>query len=171
MNQPDWTNLKGGYGKPYDPRPVIDEIRASSLNQAAWKELWDELHHQGDVGEASYAAVPLLVTACSESNRDWNFYGLVSTIETERHRCKNPSLPSWLTDDYRGALAKAKELALQDLSNANDRLLIRSAMAVVAVASGDRKLGAVLQSIDDSDLSELLNDWCSWDQLYRPETE
>jgi len=59
----DWGELNDGYGAPYDPRPAIAKLRAEPLDQAAWGELWNELHHQGDVGAASYAAVPLLVDA------------------------------------------------------------------------------------------------------------
>ena len=60
-----------------------------------WDELWDELNHQGEVGVASYAAVPELVRIAGGATcRDWNIYGLVATIEVERHRKGNPSVPA-----------------------------------------------------------------------------
>jgi hypothetical protein len=56
-----WSNMSGGYGTPLDPRPLLERLGADSNTTEVWQELWDELHHQGDVGEASFAAVPFLV--------------------------------------------------------------------------------------------------------------
>ena len=87
LNDPRWNTLAGGYKTPYDPSDALRRIEAG---KDAWDELWQELHHQGDVGEASYAAVPHLVRIAKLlPRRDWNFYGLVSTIEVERHRKSN----------------------------------------------------------------------------------
>jgi hypothetical protein len=33
-------------------------LQSNTDSSKAWDELWNELHHQRDVGEASYAAVP-----------------------------------------------------------------------------------------------------------------
>lgn len=56
-----WSDLKGGYRMKFDPRPFLSSIETDEDTDAAWHELWEELHHQGDVGDASYAAVPHLV--------------------------------------------------------------------------------------------------------------
>jgi hypothetical protein len=61
-----WKGLKGGYRIPYDPRPVLRNLEEGKDLSDAWSELWDELHHQGDVDVASYAAVPHLVRIHSE---------------------------------------------------------------------------------------------------------
>ena len=163
----EWSELRGGYRQAYDPRPAVETLRRAPLDRTAWKELWDELHHQGDVGEASYASLPLLVEACQSGPRDWNFYGLVATIETERHRVSNPDLPSWLEDEYRRAVAQAKTLALGDLTTSTDPLVVRTAVAVVVLAAGDLKLGAWLSHLDSSEVAEMLEDRLAWSQLYR----
>jgi len=99
LNDPIWKNLKGGYGVPYDASVPLARLERGDAE--VWEELWQELHHQGDVGDASYAAVPQLVRICGDlSGRDWNLYGLVSTIEVERHRKSNPPLPKWVRGDY-----------------------------------------------------------------------
>ena len=52
-----WSNLTGGYRTPFDPRPLLAELEIGQDPHTTWDKLWEELHHQGDVGDASYAAV------------------------------------------------------------------------------------------------------------------
>ncbi len=153
-SDPKWNELRGGYGIPYDPRPTIAALRADPLNQESWDTLWNELHHQGDVGDASYAAVLLLIDACGSTSRDWNFFGLIATIEVGRHQPHNPPIPQWLLPAYETAMARARELALDDLRTTTDPYVIRSTMAVVALAAGERELGTLLAKIDSSEITE-----------------
>lgn len=107
LTDPKWTSLAGGYGDLYDPRPALSKIAAGVAVSSVWEELWNELHHQGDVGEASYAAVTALVEIYSDGRPlDWNLFALCATIEVERHRRRNPLLPEWLHDDYATAWQK-----------------------------------------------------------------
>ena len=160
-----WTSLLGGYQVPYDPSDALSRLEQG---QDAWPELWDELHHQGDLGVASYAAVPQLVRIASRADRrDWNFYGLVSTIEVERHRTSNPPLPDWLTDDYDAALRQMQRLALHDLPQVADPITVRTLLAALALCKGQAKLGALLAGLDDSELDELVDDRLAWDELYK----
>ena len=168
--RPDWSELHGAYRRPYDPRRAIAVLQQDATNREAWTELWNELHHQGDVGEASYAALPLFVEACRSGLRDWNFFGLIATIETERHRLTNPVLPTWLDGAYADALREAKRMAVEDLTTATDPLLIRTAVAVVALASGQRELGALLAHAETSEVREVLEGWLAWSTLYRDGT-
>jgi hypothetical protein len=107
-------------------------------------ELWRELHHQGDVGVASYAALPQLVRISEARGKsDWNLYALTATIEIERHRKTNPPLPDWLSPSYKVAWDGLVNLALSDLAGEPDELTLRSALSVIALGSGDLKLGAL----------------------------
>jgi len=99
-DDPRWKEMKGGYKVIYDPRPALRSLEKGVNLDAAWDELWNELHHQGDVGEASNAAIPHLVRIQKQTrNLDWNLYALVSTIETQRHAKNNPALPGHLKVD------------------------------------------------------------------------
>jgi hypothetical protein len=60
-DDPRWRALKGGYREIYDPTPALARLESGVALGEAWEELWNELHHQGDVGEASYTVVPGLV--------------------------------------------------------------------------------------------------------------
>jgi hypothetical protein len=129
-----------------------------------WDELWQELHHQGDVGDASYAAVPHLVRiAGTFSQRDWNLYGLVSTIEIERHRKSNPPL---LAESYRAAWQQLLTVALGDLRDSQDGPTLRSILGAVALAKGDLKLGALVSYSDDSEITEILEQRDAWSEAY-----
>lgn len=165
IDEAPWHELRGGYKMPYDPRPAVRLLRENPLHEEAWSELWDELHHQGDLGEASYAAVPLLVEACSSGPRDWRFHGLISTIETERHRRSNPPVPEWCVKEYRDAVQGARALALEDLATTTDALVVRTAVAVIALAAGCFELGAMLGHMDGSEITEWLDDR-GWSPLY-----
>lgn len=90
----------------------------------------------------------------------------MSTIEVERHRKSNPKLPSWLASDYREALQGAKMLALTDLADSTDPLVIRSATSVVALAGGALELGALLAHSDTSEIRETLDQQLGWSEFY-----
>jgi hypothetical protein len=158
-----WPTLSGGYRKPYD---VSNALRRMEAGENVWEELWEELHHQGDLGEASYAAVPQLVRICGARDTDWNLYAITATIEVERHRASNPPIPVWLVDSYSEAWTNLAALALRDLAGSPDLLMLRSALSVVALARGDLKLGALLGWTDESEIAEYLEEHMAWSELY-----
>jgi len=56
-----WNHLTGRYKTPFDPRPFLRRLENQQDTETAWQELWEELHHQVDVGDASYTAIPELL--------------------------------------------------------------------------------------------------------------
>lgn len=163
-----WKELKGGYKVSYDPSSALRKLESGKEVQEAWDELWQELHHQGDIGEASYASVPHLVRIHQENgNLDWNLYALVSTIEIERHRETNPPIPVWLEPSYKKAWSNLLDLALQDIPEANDDTTLRAILGAIALAKGRLELGAVISNFEESELIELLDEYMGWSELYR----
>jgi hypothetical protein len=82
FNDQRWEHLTGGFKIPFDPRPCLRQIESTQNTDDARKELWEELHHQGDVGSASYAAVPELVRFHRMGGAaDWNLYAIVAIID------------------------------------------------------------------------------------------
>ena len=168
LDDPRWGQLEGGYRVPYDPRAALRRLEERDDHREVWAELWNELHHQGDVGSASYAAVPQLVALHRRSRKlDWNLYALASTVEVERHRKSNPPIPDWLLSDYQAAWLTLVELALDELKAPIDATTLQCVLAVLALGKGDLKLGAFLSDLDRSELDELLDDQLSWRELYR----
>jgi len=92
INEILWAEPTGGYRLPYDPRSVLNKLKANLPD--AWHELWQELYHQGDVAEASYATVPFLVGEYRQlAQPNWNVLALVATIELARDNPSNPRVP------------------------------------------------------------------------------
>jgi len=164
LDDPKWKKLKGGYGELYDPTPALRRLEAG---EDVWSELWNELHHQGDVGEASYAAVPqLLRIAKALPERDWNLYALAATIEVERHRKSNPPVPGWLKEDYDSAWRELRDIGVSDLLETEDPETVQSILGVLALAAGNIKLGALVAHLDSSELDEILEQQQAWSELY-----
>jgi hypothetical protein len=91
-----WTKLLGGYRMAFDPRSALQNLESNLRVKEAWHELWEELHHQGDVGEASYAAVPHLVRIYRERGAiDWNTYAIVAVMPTNVDTSTVPSPTIW----------------------------------------------------------------------------
>jgi hypothetical protein len=167
LDDPKWKQMHGGYRAPYDPTPGLKRLEAGQDQAAVWEEFWNELHHQGDVGEASYAVVPqLLRIAKARQDLDWNFYALVSTIEIERGKKGNPPLPDWLKESYERAWADLLDVGIRDLKRSDDPISTRCILGALAISRGDRRLGAILSCLDESEYDELLDKYLAWSQSY-----
>ena len=72
----------------------------------AWNELWEKLHHQGDVGEASHCS-PESGPNFWSAESDWKTYPWSLSLKA-RGKGKNPEIPEWLNEE--------KFSAIQDLA-------------------------------------------------------
>jgi hypothetical protein len=62
LDDPRWKTYRGGYNREtFDSISLIRELQRSGFTESFWEKVWEDLHHQGDVGEASYAIIPYLV--------------------------------------------------------------------------------------------------------------
>jgi hypothetical protein len=97
FEDPRWTGLKAGYRTPIDLRPLLQRLESDRDPKEAWHQLWEQLYHQGDVGEGSFAAVPHLVRIHRlRGIADWNTYAIAATIELSRGKDGNPDVPDWI---------------------------------------------------------------------------
>jgi len=132
-----WQNLAGGYRTEFDPRPLLSKLEAGDDPETTWHALWDELQHQGDVGEASYAAVPHIVRAYRQRRvNGWNTYAIVAVIELARGNGKNPEVPDWLKEDYHQAIRELAEIGATEVFRANDPDEVRAILSILALVVG-----------------------------------
>ena len=159
-NDARWSELRGGYRVPYDPRPALAKLEQAADAPAAFKELWDELHHQGDVDTASYAAVPHLVQLHAKHGQQGvDTYSLLGCIELARRAAHNPPFPTWLGAGYEEAWRRLAHLAADDLARTSDPLLTPAAMGPLALARGLPRPGHILPDRTDDELEEMLKQY------------
>jgi len=155
-----WKELKGGYKITYDvsiPLRLLQETEDKERINKIYEELWEELHHQGDVGLASYLALPQLVMIGRTKNLfDWNLLGLCSVIEQQRHLPSNPPLPDQYKEYYDNGLLELQEFITSNIGNAQDEITLRMALSALATCKGQVKLGKAIMELDDDVLDEFL---------------
>jgi len=151
LNDERWSSLKGGYKVVYDPRPALRALALRYNDKTVWDELWNELHHQGDVGDASYAAIPEIVRISREhAPANWGVYGLAAVIEEARLiDRRNPPIPGWIEPHYKAAWQTLFQLALRDLAVAEDEATVTYALAVVALHRGSLGLARMAMCTED----------------------
>jgi hypothetical protein len=158
LDDPKWKSFFGGYRIPYNPTAALRQLYAGEHQEAAWAELWQELHHQGDVGEASYASVPPLVKILEDAPApEWNGYSLIATIEIERKRTPNPPIPEWLLPEYESAWNHLLSMALRDCAEVQNPQTARAILGVLALCKGFREIGAIVSHFDESEIKEIFD--------------
>ncbi len=151
-----WSNLSGGYRTAFDPRPLLARLETEHDTAAVWHKLWEELHHQGDVGEASYASVPHLVRIHRTSGIiAWNSYAIVAIIELARKKGNNPEIPKWLEEDYLLAIQELAEISAAEISRTDEPEAVRAILSVIAIAKGLRTYGRFLAWYSENELLEI----------------
>ena len=155
-----WKTLQGGYKTDYDASIPLRKLEGTNNKgeiEKIFKELWNELHHQGDVGLASYLALPQLVRiAKSKGLFDWNVLGLCSVIEQQRNLGQNPALPQEYMDYYKGGLRELKEFVISKMNSEMDETLLLTALSTVATCNGQTKLGKAIINLEPDILDEFL---------------
>ncbi len=138
MSPTDWASLHHAYGTAEDIPALLKAAENAPApdryDQEPWFSLWSALCHQEDVYLASYAAVPELVriAASREGGPRAECLLLAGCIELERNTARAPSVPDWLIDTYRKAIAAGAEVAassLRGVGPADDRRRFEIALA------------------------------------------
>jgi hypothetical protein len=151
-----WSQLKGGRRTLCDPRPLLARLEAGNDTKPVWDALWDELHHQGDVDEASYACLPHFVRIYRQCGMtDWNTYAIVATIELERGEGENPKLPMWLEEGYFEAIRDLADTGIEELQGVRRDCDLRGILCVLALQKGARTYARFLLKYSEEELLEM----------------
>ncbi|HNR18038.1 MAG TPA: hypothetical protein PKG90_15330 [Chitinophagaceae bacterium] len=156
LDDSKWKELDGGYRMAYDasvPLKGLEQAITDEETDAVFAELWNELHHQGDVGLASYYAVPHFIRIAKEKNLyNWNVFGLIATIEIARHS-NNPTLPEELEPVYLHALQKElPELITKVIADKWDMTMTAAILSSLAVSKGHIEMADAILKMEDEDL-------------------
>ena len=147
-----WSKMTGGYKMPFDPRPLLRKLETEHDTAT----VWDELHHQGDAGDASFAAVPFLVRIYQERGViDWNTYAIVAIIELARTEGKNPDVPEWIAEDYFQAIRKLAEIGTTEVMRAEAADDVCAILSVMAIEKGLRTHGKFLVNYSEAEMIDI----------------
>jgi hypothetical protein len=157
FDDPRWAEMDGGYRTRFDPRPLLVKLESNIDVTGTWEELWNELHHQGDVGIASFAAIPHLVRIhCANPIDDWNTYAIVAIIELARQVGDNPDVPKWLSVDYFTAIKTLAEFGASQIMRARTAEDIRAILSILALYKGLRHHGKLLILYAEEELEDVM---------------
>lgn len=146
-----WKEFEGGYRVNYDASIPLKRLESGDGDIASiWAELWENLYHQGDVGVASYAAVPHVARIVrGRGVLDFNPIALTVAIELARGRGENPNLPDWLEEDYHQAVRNLAGYLVESVDREWDKYVVKSALSLFAITKGCRDLGELIFEVDE----------------------
>ncbi|UOR06770.1 hypothetical protein MUN82_06625 [Hymenobacter aerilatus] len=152
-----WQYFNGGYHSNYDVSAPLKKLEAATAPEdiaAILDELWEELHHQGDIGMASCMAVPHLVRIGIEKQiTDWRLIGLVATIDIQRHK-SSINIPPEYQQAYFSSMQNINRLIGINQALQWDRSFACCALAAVAASKGNYDMAEVILEFEDEDLTE-----------------
>jgi hypothetical protein len=156
LDDPRWQQLYGGYRIPFDPRPLLIKIERDP-SPKNWGLLTEELFHQGDVGDASYAAVPQIVRiTLKHSPLHVEALTLVVLIEVARRSRGNPRVPEWLEAEYETAIEQLARETLIRFEQLESTDLVRGALGILAVWKGQTGCARAAALHSEEELQEIL---------------
>jgi hypothetical protein len=158
LNDPHWACYRGGYNLSlYDVVPLIHRLQREGTSKEFWELVWAELHHQGDVGEASYAVVPYLVEHQSHQRElDERLFHYCVVVELARPEKKNPPIPPELEFSYAKAIRKLPVIGTQLLRQGCSEAVVMGLAAATALAGGHRVLARAYIEFGRADALEYL---------------
>ena len=168
-----WNELLGGYQVAYNPVESLIRLYKNTDDDEAWKELWNQLHHQGDIGQASYAAVPhILEIERRAEHFNWNGFALIAVIEHCRQKNEAPEIGE-IADGYEKAWEDLLKVIATDTQESWNETLTSSILSCIAFSRGQRALACAAmeietertakeflkwhQELEDDDLDEYIN--------------
>lgn len=153
-----WNGLSGGYHVKYNPVECLTRLYGNPNDDAAWEELWEELHHQNDVGQASYAAVPHILEIERRAEQfNWNGFALISVIEYCRPTNVPPQVGE-IADGYKEAWDELLTVVANHPHKEWDDNLTASILSCIAYSRGQRVMAWAVSEMDD----EVARDFLKW---------
>ena len=164
LEDPLWSTLRHAYGPASDIPDLLRRLGSATEPKVGdksepWFSLWSALCHQGDVFDASYAALPHIVEiACKATGRiDHGFFQLPAAIEIGRSNGSGPLVPSVLSDSYLTGLARLSEAVALHRNDVWDQDTLICALCAQAAAKGHSRVAEAIMNLDDEIITRLID--------------
>lgn len=132
---------------------LLEQLKSTETpDPDIWWEIWDTVHHQGDVWVSSYIAVPKIFEIYKQKGwLDYNLPGLLATIEICRQNDDNPELPDWLEKDYFQTLYQAVIYSAEKIAENWDRSLLTAFLQLAAAVKQNKEICELLEIASGSE--------------------
>jgi len=155
-----WSELHHAYGAASDIPALLSQL--STLPGAKgeaepWFSLWSALAHQGDVFDASFAAVPHVVCAAATNplQVDAVYFQFPAWVEICRKK-QELDVPSELAVAYFDALAKLPSLVAAASAREWDADFLQCALSAIAAAKGQPLVAEAVQELSPEVAGEFM---------------
>jgi hypothetical protein len=124
-----------------------------------WFGIWSALAHQGDVFDASYAAMPHVVEALSLSPgaAGFDFFMFPAWVEVCRVN-GGPPIPEDLREGYFAALARVPDLVATAARQPMTTEKLTCAVAAIAASKGQTEIAEVILELTP-EVAKDVRDW------------
>jgi hypothetical protein len=165
LDDPRWATYRGGYnGILYSSVPIIRRLQSEGATDEFWQLVWAELHHQGDVGEATYALVPYLVDWQSRQRElDEQLFHFSVLVDLQHSENNNPAIPSELEFSYMRALRALPVIGAEGLKRGTAEHVVMGVVAAIALAAGHRVLARAYLEFGRDDAMPYLKELCGFE--------
>ena len=154
LNSPRWLDLVDAYGSAKGLPELIKDPKTIAADPG---DLWGRLCHQGDVYEASFAAVPYLVESL-EGHFNWSTIALIAAIEVGRVAKQGAQLPNDLASSYFRAIHRLPPLLSPYLTPGLTETECRPILAAMAASVGQTVMANVLLNATVAELNDLIDE-------------
>ena len=160
LDDTKWGSLKDAYGDgskiPQLLRQLSQFPAHDNYRSEPYFSLWSALCHQGDVYQASYAAVPHIVAIvrAAPMRAHWSAILLVCAIEIARVNGKGPQIAKELQAEYAAALAALPEIIAALCAQRWDESFTRTCAAALAVSKGQPALAEAILELEPDRLKD-----------------
>lgn len=141
-----WKTLTHAYGKATDLPHLLHRLEdvppGDDWQAEPYFTLWSSLYHQDDIYDASYAAVPHLLTQCQNDplKTPWTVAHLAVQIGLAQQRGWGPAIPEDLSGAYSEAIRRLPTICISMLNVRDEPHLISIAAAALALSKGESLL-------------------------------
>jgi hypothetical protein len=163
LSDPRWQTLSHAYGSAADIPDLLRQLGGTRCpkighDSEPWSTLWSSLCHQGDVYDASYAALPHIVEiACNAKEAiDFSFFQLPAAIEIARNSGRGPPVPIDLSDAYGEAVSRLTDCVALHRHEIWDEPTLLSAASALAAAKGLHRVAEAIMNLDDDLITRLI---------------
>jgi len=149
----EWKTFDGGHRIPFDASVILRTLQTSDHPaEEPWNQIWNNLYHQGDVGIASYAALPWLFFIYKEKGWiDYHLPNFAYAVERSRQNPSNPMVPDWLLDEYEQAVEGLALYCLEKRKTHIERNFQKAVILLVAILMKEPQIADLIDYVEIGD--------------------